>query len=77
MLHTSGRFLRGDRVRVTDSAGNLLERIVWAEGKSVVYLVSDRLFQRLLKGSSREFPIGFPKRDVVAADQASDKLICR
>jgi len=58
---------RGDRVKVRDYAGRLLDRRVWGVGDRVVYVCTDRLFKALEEKRERTTPIGFPKDDVRVA----------
>jgi hypothetical protein len=63
---------RGDLVLAKVASGELVKRRVWSVGDAVVYLCSERLYKDLLAGSSRLWPIGFPKRDVQIANAATE-----
>jgi hypothetical protein len=55
---------KGDAVLAKVASGEWVHRRVWSVSEDIVYLCSDRLYEDLLIGASRLWPIGFPLEDV-------------
>lgn len=59
-------FLRGDAVEVDLVGGEQAERLVWDVVEDLVYVCTEKTYERLLRGDLAALPIGFPRKDVRA-----------
>lgn len=57
---------RGCPVEVALAGGELAERIVWQVAGNLVYVCSEKTYERLSRGELAAQPIGFPLDDVRA-----------
>jgi hypothetical protein len=69
--------MRGTLVWVRDLYGDFHKRVVWDNGKRVVYITERSQFERLLKGLDAPTPIGFPREDVFTDEPKEGKSITK
>ena len=56
----------GDLVEVAMAGGTVAERVVWKVESDLVFVCTDKTYERLQRGTDAALPIGFPLEDVRA-----------
>lgn len=56
----------GESVEVVLASGDLAERVVWEVSGELVYVCTEKTYERLQRGDVAAQPIGFPMCDVRA-----------
>lgn len=61
---------KGDLVEVALADGTVAERVVWKAEGDLVFVCTDKTYERLLRGADAALPIAFPLEDVRALARA-------